>query len=192
MNKRQNKEKRKRLGPKAQKILILLQAGITISLTTRPDVAVNVIKGVFKDLEKIDHRTLNNAIANLYRSKLIDYKENPDKTVTLNLTDNGKIKALQYNPDAISIKKMDKWDGMWRLVMFDIPERFKKGRNALSLKLKQMGFYPMQKSAFISPYECKNEVDFVVELFNLKLYVRFILVKETDIDLDLKNKFQLP
>ena len=87
---------------------------------------------------------------------------------------------------------MDKWDGMWRLVMFDIPERFKKGRNALSLKLKQMGFYPMQKSAFISPYECKNEVDFVVELFNLKLYVRFILVKETDIDLDLKNKFQLP
>ena len=93
------------MGPKAQKILILLQAGITISLTTRPDVAVNVIKGVFKDLEKIDHRTLNNAIANLYRSKLIDYKENPDKTVTLNLTDNGKIKALQYNPDAISIKK---------------------------------------------------------------------------------------
>ena len=192
MNKRQSKEKRKRLGPKAQKILILLQAGITISLTTRPDIAINVIKGVFKDFEKIDQRTLNNAIANLYHSKLIYYKENPDKTVTLNLTDNGKAKALQYNPDAIYIKKMDKWDEMWRLVIFDIPEKFKKGRNALSLKLKQMGFYPMQKSVFISPYECKNEVDFVVELFNLKPYVRFILAKETDIDLDLKNKFQLP
>jgi len=57
--------------------------------------------------------------------------------------------------------------------------------------LKDIGFHSLQKSVFIYPYECKKEVDFIVEFFELRPYVRFLVVKQTDIDLELKQKFGL-
>lgn len=77
------------------------------------------------------------------------------------------------------------------MVTFDIPEDKKKGRMALAEKLKEIGFYPMQKSVFIHPYECKDEIEFITEIFNLTPYVRFLRVKDIDIELDLKDRFHL-
>src|SRR3989344_4593151 len=59
------------------------------------------------------------------------------------------------------IKKPARWDKLWRLVIFDIPEEERTGRMALAAKLKELGFYPLQKSVFIHPYECKDEIDFI-------------------------------
>ena len=109
----------------------------------------------------------------------------------MTLTSNGKKKVIQYNLDSIKIQKPGRWDRLWRLVIFDIPEEERRGRNALAAKLKELGFYPLQKSVFIHPYECKNEIDFIVEIFNLRPYVRFFIVKETDIEPDLRNRFNL-
>jgi DNA-binding transcriptional regulator PaaX len=184
-------KKRLQLGPTAQKILLLLQGGLALSLTQRPDVYFRIIKGITKEWQAINQRTLHESIKRLYWSELIDYKENNDGTVTLILSDKGKKRVLKYNLDTIKIKKPMRWDGLWRIVIFDIPEHLKQGRDALAGKLKQLGFYPLQKSVFIYPYECKNEVDFIIEIFNLRPYVRFILAKETDIDLDLRHKFKL-
>ncbi len=122
---------------------------------------------------------------------MVDYKESSDGTVNIILTDSGKKRILKYDLDKIRIKRPIIWDGIWRLVIFDIPEDERRGRVALVEKLKELGFYPVQKSVFIHPYECKNEIDFIIEIFNLSPYVRFLRVKNTDIDLDLKNKFHL-
>lgn len=182
---------RRKIGPVGQKILLLLGAGLTLGLTHRPDQHFRIIKGASREWQKINRQSLHEVIRKLYQSKLIDYKENDDGTTTLVLTENGKNKVLRYNLDKMEIKKPARWDKLWRMVVFDIPESLKEGRNALAAKLKELGFYPFQKSVFIYPYECRNEVDFVVEIFDLRPYVRFIVVKETDIDLDLKHKFGL-
>lgn len=180
-----------KIGPRTKKLLVLLQAGVALSLTARPDIFFKIIRSTSREMDAIDRRTLREAIKNLYRSKLIGYRENNDGTVTLTLTEQGKEKALRYNIDTIVIKKPPRWDEWWRVVMFDIPERLKTGRTALAVKLQQLGFFPMQKSVYIFPYECKNEIDFIVEIFELKPYVRFLLVKESDIDLDLRHRFDL-
>ena len=192
--KKRNKSKnlpRLKIGPIGQKILLLMSAGLTLSLTRRPDQYFKIVENTYHEWKKINNRSLHAAIKKLYQSKMVVYRENNDKTITLVLTENGKEKILIYDLDNIKLQQQDKWDGLWRIVIFDVPERFKKGRNALSSKLKQLGLYPLQKSVFIYPYECKDEVDFIVEFFRLKPYVRFILAKETDIDLDLKYKFKL-
>lgn len=180
-----------RLGPKAKKILLLLEAGAALSLTRRPDVYFSILKKAAKEWKKINERSLRDAIKRLYKSKLIDYKEDKDETVTIVLSEKGKKKILKYDLDKIQIKKPPKWDNLWRLMVFDIPEDKKQGRTALVAKLKELGFYPMQKSVYIYPYECKDEIDFIVEMFNLVPYVRFLRVKDVDIELDLKNKFHL-
>lgn len=182
---------KRRMGPTMQKILLLLGGGLALGLSGRPDTQFRVMRGMAREWKAINRRALYDAIRNLYRSKMIECKTNGDGTMTMVLTDNGKRKALQYDLGKMKIQKPARWDKEWRMVIFDIPESMKAGRNALAAKLKQLGFYSMQKSVFIYPYECKDEVDFIVEVFGLRPYVRFLIARETDIDLDLKHHFKL-
>lgn len=188
---KQYKKPRQKMGPTMQKVLVLLSGGLALGFARRPDKYFKILKSMSRAWRAINRRALYRAIKSLYYSKLIDYKEALDGTVSLILTDDGKRKILRYNLDKMTIKKPSQWDGWWRLVIFDIPEKKNQGRKALSSKLKELGFYPMQKSVFIYPYECKDEIDFISEIFDIKPYVRFLVVKETDIDLHLKTNFGL-
>jgi len=181
----------KRIGPTTKKIMILLNSGISLITTSKPKRYFSVLKSASKEWSKINQKSLREAIRNLYTSKLIDCKENKDGTVSMTLNRKGKILTLKYNLENLKIKKPIRWDNLWRIVIFDIPEYQKAARMALSSKLKKLGFYPMQKSVFIYPYDCKKEIDFIVEIFDVRPFVRFIIAKETDIDLDLKRKFKI-
>jgi DNA-binding transcriptional regulator PaaX len=188
---RKKKQKRNKIGAVEQKILLLLGGGLLLSLSKSPDQYFRILKGVTKEWKQINKRVLHIAIKKLYKSKLITCIEDKKGLVTLALDGEGKNKILTYNLDKMKIKKPKRWDGLWRIVIFDVPERFKKGRDALASRLKKIDFHPIQKSVFIYPYECKNEIDFIVEIFDLKPYVRFIVAKSTDIDLELKEIFGL-
>ena len=181
----------KKLGPTSKKILLLLEGGLALSLTRRPDIYFSIVKKIAKEWKKINERSLRDSIRRLYKSKMIDFRENQDGTVLTVLTNKGKKQILKYDIDKIEIKKPARWDKLWRLVVFDIPEDKNLGRKALAAKLKELGFYPMQKSVFIYPYECKDEIDFITEIFELSPYVRFLRVKDIDIELDLKERFYL-
>jgi len=179
------------IGPASKKILLLLETGLVLSLTRRPDHYFRVLKNASKEWKKINERYLRESIKRLYQSKLVDFKENSDGTVRLILSEKGKNKILKYDLDKIEITKPIRWDKLWRVVIFDIPEEENKGRGALRAKLKELGFYPLQKSVFIHPYECKDEIDFIVEIFELAPYVRFMRVKDIDVEQDLKERFHL-
>lgn len=173
-----------------QKILLLLFAGIAFGYSYTARRQWKVLKGVAHEWKKINEEKLRNEINNLYRSKLIKRKENADGSYTLLLTEKGKLKALTYHFQKMKIEG-EKWDGKWRLVVFDIPEKKRKGRDALREELKKLGFYELQKSVFVFPYECKDEVDFIVEFFNLRKYVRFGILDSIDNDLHLRKIFNL-
>ena len=51
-----------------------------------------------------------------------------------------------------------RWDGKWRLVMFDVPESRKKVRDTLRMLLRNAGFVHFQDSAWIQPYPCDELV----------------------------------
>ena len=111
--------------------------------------------------------------------------------VTIILEEAGKKKALEYNVEKMRIKKPVSWNGKWHVVISDIPEYKKKARDAFSAKLKRIGLFPLQKSVFISPYPCRDEIDFLIELFDLRPFVRYLVVKEIDNDLHLRKQFDL-
>lgn len=179
------------MGPVMKKVLLFLEAGLVLGLTYRPDTYFKVLKSVRKEWQKINKKSLHQAIKNLYKSKLIESREDNDGSVIMKLTDRGKLVTFRYNIDKLRLPKFKNWDGFWRIVLFDIPETKKQARDALSFKLKQLGFYPLQKSVFVYPHDCKKEMDFLIEFFELRPYVRFLTVKETDIDLHLKDIFGL-
>ena len=74
---------------------------------------------------------------------------------------------------------------------FDIPERFKKAREALRNKLRELGFAKLQESVFIYPYECENEINFIVEVFLIRPFVRLIRAKHFTNEEQMKIGFDL-
>ncbi|MBI2597167.1 hypothetical protein HYW41_03360 [Candidatus Daviesbacteria bacterium] len=54
--------------------------------------------------------------------------------------------------------KDEKWDGKWRIVIFDIPEVNKRIRQALRETLKVLEFWPLQKSVWISKKNYTKEL----------------------------------
>ena len=78
-------------------------------------------------------------VKEFYNDRLVSFKENKEGLAEIILTKDGEKKALIFKIDEIEIKKPAKWDGEWRIVIFDIPERFKKAREALRNKLERIG-----------------------------------------------------
>ena len=75
--------------------------------------------------------------------------------------------------------------------MFDVPEKFKRTRDALRTHLKNMGFYEFQKSVFVHPYPCAKEIEYIMEFYQSQRFVRFIVATEIDNALELKRHFKL-
>lgn len=181
-----------RVGPIQQKTLLFLQTGLVLGFTRSPKAYFKILKGVAKEWRDIEKRALKRAIDNLYKSKMVDMKYNKKKdAVTIILTDKGKKKALTFNLSEIQIKKPQKWDWKWRIVLFDISEPYKKQRDAFRCLLKRLGFFEYQKSVFVHPFDCKDEIDYVVEFWGIRKFVRFVVADSLDNELHLKDHFGL-
>ncbi len=173
-----------------EKILLLLYSGLALGFTYNPRRQWYILKSAAKEWRRIEVNELRRQIANLYRSKLVRKEKNKDGSYRLILTDKGKLRILAYNFEAIRQKKED-WDNKWRLVIFDIPERIRSSRNILRDRLKRVGFYELQKSVFIFPYECQEEIEYIIEFYDLRKYVRFATIESIDNEVHLKSIFQM-
>ncbi len=93
------------------------------------------------------------------------------------LTVEGKKLLEAIEIQDITIKKSPRWDSIWRLVSYDIPENFKHQRNWFRNSLKQWGFKQIQKSLWVLPWECEQEVAVITHYLRVSPYV---IVMQTD------------
>lgn len=190
MDKRKRKSK-KIYSPTKRKVLILLQAGLALGLTPSPKAHFYIFKELSKEWRDIDRQYLYRLVREFRYERLVDWKENADGSIKIVLSEAGKKKILEFNMEELQVKRPASWDGKWRAVLFDIPEKKRKARDSLRCKLRHLGFCEMQKSVFIFPYECRDEIDFIVEFFNIRPFVRYAeLIKPTN-EAELKLKFGL-
>lgn len=103
----------------------------------------------------------------------------------------GNKRAKRYQLDSMKIPSQKKWDGLWRLVMFDIPEDKKMARRGINLVLKKFGCVQYQKSVFITPFPCEKEIDFVGECFDARKYIRVITARDVEGVEQIKKAFKL-
>lgn len=80
-------------------------------------------------------------------------------------------------------------DGIWKMVIFDIPEKKRQVRNVIRAKLVSLGFQRWQNSIWISPYTMAPEIE--EELNELAKHYFIRLIKTTDINVtdDLEKLF---
>ncbi len=78
--------------------------------------------------------------------------------IVITLTKEGKERASKYQIDELVLERPRTWDKKWRVVVFDIPNSSTFVRNVFRRKLKELGFYALQKSIWVHPYKCEEEI----------------------------------
>ena len=179
------------MGTIQKKVVLLLLGGVTLGLSRSPRRYFRVIGQMRREWRAINQHALHVAIKKLYTSRLIAEQVHEDGSVALILSEEGKQRALRFKLEEMKIKKPKAWDGKWRVIIFDVPERNRKARDALRDHLRQMDFHELQKSVFVHPYPCGDEIDFITELFEMRPYVRQITAEAIDNELHLKKLFRL-
>ena len=114
----------------------------------------------------------------LKKEKKLEFVGEEDDAMIYKFTDRGKVKLHRFLLDTLEIVPPVKWDGKWRVLIFDIPEKYKYARRALQRKLDELGFFRLQKSVWTHPFPCEAEIGFIKDLFNIKPWVEILYVKE--------------
>ena len=158
------------------------------ALALGPAIVVgSVAPGVFSMLKSFDKKHIYSqqkiciALNNLKQRKFIEIIEEGDEKFKVRLTNKGQKRTKEISFEFLSITKPNKWDGKWRVLVFDIPTNpkiYNQARNALREKIKELGFYQMQKSVWVFPYECEDEILFVAEIFKVQKYIEIMTVEK--------------
>ena len=75
-----------------KKILLLLLAGVSLSLSRSPRGYLKIIKGLPEGLKEIKRKKLRELVREFYNDRLVSYKENNEGLVEIILTKDGEKK----------------------------------------------------------------------------------------------------
>lgn len=105
------------------------------------------------------------------------------------LTKLGKKRLGKLNFENMVIKRPSSWDGKWWQVAADIPtKRYRRGADLLREKLKELGFYPLQRTLWFYPYDPREEIEFIVKHYGIERFVTVMEVSRLDKEDEAKMK----
>ncbi len=166
----------------------LLTTGAFVMILALPNLA-QLLKYI--DIEDGKIKLKIRRSAGSLKNKGLIKMENRGGEIYVALTDKGRKEARLNNLKLDRSDKHEKWDKKWRIIMFDIPEEKKFSRQALNKLLKKANCYPYQKSVFITPFECKKEVDFLGDCFNVREHIFLITASDIENESRVRKYFNL-
>lgn len=171
-------------------IKLLLASGTIIIAAQSPYFVRNFLKS-YRPWRKYPSKKVSDTFSNLRRQGLIETKWR-GKQIYISLTKEGRKKAGMFQINDLKVKKPRKWDGKWRIVIFDISELKKGYRESFRGKIKELGFYCLQKSVWVYPFDCRAEIDLLRDFFGLsENELRLIVADKIGNDTRLKSIFKL-
>src|SRR3989344_567134 len=168
-----------------KRFLWLLALGVSLGLSPTPRHYFRLLKSVPKEWRKLEREHIYRLSSSLKKRGFIEHKQVSKNEVRIFITPRGREYLKKLDFSELELPVQGRWDGKWRLILFDIPEIKRRSRDALRRKLKELGCYELQKSVFLWPYDCKKEIEFVIHFFNLK---SFVIYAEASLDNDYKIK----
>ncbi|MEK7562574.1 MAG: hypothetical protein AAB509_02760 [Patescibacteria group bacterium] len=189
---------RKKYGEITKDVLLTLATGAIIAVAaTSPYFLINLARIIAKSKKynkshkNFKEKSFARSLIGLEKNKIIIVTEK-ERKFTVNLTEKGRrvVKEIQF--DDMKIKKQKIWDKRWRVVIFDIPERSGRiARNAMRWKMKNMGFFQLQKSVWVFPYPCEKEIQLISEIYNVNPFVNIITAERIFNDDNLSKYFKI-
>ena len=128
----------------SKKILKILSNKKAISIK-------DINEGVVEEQSKSSKYAITRSLKGLKRAGLIEQISSPQNEYA-RLTKEGRKKINSLKLDNNTNLVNTYWDGLWRIILLDLPESRKNERESLRYLLKKAGFVCLKNSAWISPF----------------------------------------
>ena len=172
-------------------ILVSLFIGAALVAPGGVAATLKIVESIYegKKLRRYNERQIQRALQYLRSRKLIDIEKQYNKEVfALTKLGHSRVQKLLKS---FGIKKPASWDGKWRIVIFDIPETKKDTRETFRRQLRSLGLANVQKSIWVHPYDCRDQIFYLAGNMFIKPCVRYIVAEEITGEQDLKRRFDL-
>lgn len=140
-----------------------------------------------KAWKKFNLRLLKRNLKRLHEQKVVEITQENGQEV-IKLTQKGYAKFLRFKLEDHSLKEKA-WDGKWRLVLYDIATLKKDKQEGFRRILKSMNFLALQKSAYLTPYKCNQQINYLREYFSLGEEVLLLEISQLENDKYFKEYF---
>lgn len=179
--------------PASKDILHIVAAAGAIGLILAFPPAITGVAAIMK-LGKLEYSAskMKRQCMRLRSQRYVEITPLSDGRVSIRITKNGMVRALTSRIQELHVTKSKRWDGKWRLVVFDVPEKKKRIRDRFRNGLRQLGLLPLQQSIYVSPYPCFDEIEFFRELIGVGVNAKYILAETIENDDALRDDFDLP
>lgn len=172
-------------------IVMSLYAATAMTLMLAAPNTVQLLKKVDPDMAKKRHpsRRISQAISRLKSKGFVEW----DKEGKLVLTGKGKHYADKLeSKDRLNLQVPKRWDGRWRIVIFDVWERRRPVRDRLRSLLGKIGFIKVQDSVWAYPYDCEELLVFIKTELKLGSGMLYLIAEGIEGDAWLRQHFKLP
>lgn len=131
-----------------------------------------------KEWNKFNTWRLRQILKRLHDQKLVEISEESGVPI-VRINDKGRKKLLRYNIDKLTLEKKQ-WDGKWRIIIYDIFSAKQQERRVFRRALKNMKFLLLQKSVYLTPYTCHDEIEYVRQVCHIDSEVIILTVKSLE------------
>jgi phenylacetic acid degradation operon negative regulatory protein len=118
----------------------------------------------------------------LVRAGILVRENSPRKAAWYRLSPNGETMAGEVAAKFMRIHAIvesnHSWDGTWTLVSFDIPERIRKKRDELRIRLREVGFGPLAGGVWVAPGNVSESVKALADSLGVGKRVMVALSKD--------------
>lgn len=171
-------------------IFWLTAVGVIGIAATSPYFGVNLMRGIEK-WRRYKGKRIGDIFSRLRKQGHLQIKEE-NHQIYISLTEKGKRMAGWLQIDALKIKRPKIWDKKWRIVVFDIAQLKKLHREAFRGKLKELGFVSFQKSIWVHPFDCRDEITLLKDFFALDdKELRLIIAENIGYEEQLRKIFKI-
>ncbi len=159
--KMRHQEQALRIGGAA--LAVVAAAGFIAAAAVAPGI-VHIIKLFPRKPDWQRWYLVDRALKRLIRRGLVE-ETRRGRIVGFALTDKGRERLMRQEFARAELPKPKRWDGKWRIVVFDVPEKYRHLRDNLRTHFTRLGLHPIQKSVWLYPYPC----DALVRLIKVDL-----------------------
>ena len=130
-------------------------------------------------LDNLKDSTLSRVTAELRRQKLVETSRN-GQHFRLQLSVKGIHRLQRSGLDKITIEEPVAWDGLWRMVTYDIPRSQSAQRRLFTKQLKRLGFVMIRESVWFHKDPCFNAVLELARYCNLQRHITLAEISRLD------------
>ena len=184
---------RARRGAIQRALLGALVAGGLTSVARAAPKVVGLLKQEYLDaiLPPDPRQRLHETASRLKRKGFVAF-EMKDGRKQMRITERGMREIARIRLGTYSIRQPRRWDGKWRMVMFDINEHRRVDRAKIRNILVSLGLYRLQDSVWVHPFDCEEVIALIKTEFRLGENLLYVIADAIDYDRRLRDHFDLP